>query len=107
MTGATPIGHALSGAAIVRSGGRLSLWAAKQPGPVLVADGITASYISSRMTQRRLGYLGVEASVHVVEVAKTVTRVGLQATGPTASGVPPIGVASDMSVTAHCSKPGR
>ena len=52
----------------------MSLWAAGQPGPVLVVDGITASYISPKMTQRRLEHLGVPASIHVVEIARMASR---------------------------------
>lgn len=85
VTGATPIGHALCGAAIIRSGGWLSLWTASEPGPVLIVDGITASYISSKMTQRRLGYLGVQASIHVVEIARMDSGNGTEASGATSS----------------------
>ena len=74
VTGATPIGYALCGAAIAQSGGCLSLWTAGQTGPVLVVDGITASHISPKMTQRRLEQLGVQASIHVVEIAKMASR---------------------------------
>ena len=83
VTGATPIGYALCGAAIARSGGWLSLWAAGQPGPVLVVDGITASYISPKMTQRRLEHLGVPASIHVVEIAKMASGNEPRANGVT------------------------
>ena len=86
VTGATPIGYALCGAAIAQSGGCLSLWTAGQPGPVLVIDGITASYISPKMTQRRLEHLGVQASIHVVEIAKTASVSGLRAIEAAASG---------------------
>ena len=85
VTRATPIGYALCGAAIVRSGGWLTLWAAEQPGPVLIVDGITASYISPKMTQRQLGYLGVQASIHVVEIVKKASRNGPQVNGATLS----------------------
>ena len=61
----------------------MSLWAAGQPGPVLVVDGITASYISPKMTQRRLEHLGVPASIHVVEIARMASGNGPQANGAT------------------------
>ena len=86
VTGATPIGYAICGAAIAQSGGCLSLWAAGQPGPVLVVDGITASCISLNMAQRRLEHLGVQASIHVVEIAKTASVSELRAIEARSSG---------------------
>lgn len=103
VTGATPIGHALCGAAIVRSGGWLSLWSAGQPGPVLIIDGITASYISSKMTRRRLKHLGIQASIHVVEIAQVAPERGPGANGST---VPTDHVAGGARSPSH-PLPGR
>ena len=48
-----------------------------------VVDGITASYISPKMTQRRLEHLGVPASIHVVEIAKMASGNEPRANGVT------------------------
>ena len=69
LAAATPIGHALCGAAVARSGGRLRLWNSGMPGPVLIVDGITASDISPKTKQTRLERLGIPASIHIVEIA--------------------------------------
>ena len=70
LTAATPIGHALCGAAIIRSCGKLQLWSGGMPGPVLIVDGVTASDISPKMEQARLERLGLHAAIHIVEIAR-------------------------------------
>ena len=69
LTAATPIGHTLCGAAIIRSCGNLRLWNGGMPGPVLIVDGITASDITTKMKQARLEKLGLRAPIHIVEIA--------------------------------------
>ena len=70
LTAATPIGHALCGAAIIRSGGKLRLWTSGIPGPVLIVDGVTASDITPKTKQAQLEKLGAQASTHIVEIAR-------------------------------------
>ena len=74
LIGATPIGHALCGAAIVRSGGTLHLWTPTRPGPVLIVDGIAASDVSPKNLQENLRRLGLRTSIHIVEIAAASTR---------------------------------
>ena len=70
LTAATPIGHALCGAAIIRSCGKLRLWTGGMPGPVLIVDGVTASDITPRTKQAQLKKLGAQATIHIVEIAR-------------------------------------
>ena len=69
LTAGTPVGHALCGAAIIRSCGKLRLWNGGMGGPVLIVDGVTASDITPRRKQAQLEKLGVAASIHIVEIA--------------------------------------
>ena len=70
LTAATPIGHTLCGAAITGSCGKLRLWTGGMPGPVLIVDGVTASDITPRTKQAQLEKLGVQTSIHIVEIAR-------------------------------------
>ena len=67
LTGASPTGHALCGAAVVRAAGKLRLWHGNMPGPVLIVDGVTASGVGAKQRQNQLAGLGVSAATHIVE----------------------------------------
>ena len=73
LAGASWAGHAVCGAAVVNSKGSLRLWRSGDPGPVLVVDGVTASWISVLAVQHRLERSGLDASVHVVEIVPNDT----------------------------------
>ena len=73
LTGASPTGHALCGAAVARTAGKLRLWHGNMPGPVLIVDGVTASGIAAKQKQTQLANLGVSAAIHIVETAPGTT----------------------------------
>lgn len=72
LAGATSAGHAICGAAVVRSNGRLRLWRSGDAGPVLVVDGVTASRIAVQVVQRRLEHRGLATFAHVIGLVQPV-----------------------------------